>query len=413
MARYSESALFLSRCGVLLLLYGIWASIALANLGAIMALLFWGLSLQWKRSWQRMRALPSLVPLLLLPLGVLIGSLYSIAPFDYSYKYFGAYSRLLLILVIVSVIDDRNWQTRSWISFFLGAFVTLGSTYLGIWWPLPWSKSSGTGIGENHSVFYDYIAQGIATTFLAVVALARILAQHNISQRAGWLALLAVSVFSITHLLYGRTGQLVCLLSLMCLVLAALPFRKSMALLLGIIATTLILYQTSPVMPIKFGLLFDQIQEPYEYGQEINSINVRVAMWMASLNFFLEQPIWGHGTGSYRWLSERTFLDPIMCSISCVHPHNQFLFFGVEHGIVSVMIYLWLLFSLVQIARKVDFYHSLLLIGLLCMIIVDSFINSPLWISSERNFYTAVLGLTLTSFFLNSKEATLLKESKK
>jgi O-antigen ligase len=133
----------------------------------------------------------------------------------------------------------------------------------------------------------------------------------------------------------------------------------------------------------------------------MTSIGARLAMWKASLNFYWDQPLWGHGTGSYRWLTERLFTDPLMCAISCVHPHNQFLFFGVEYGLLGLFIYSWLFVGVAKIVLLVERRYSLILAGLLTIIAVDSFINSPLWISSERNFYTAILALTMTSFYLN------------
>ena len=43
--KFRESMLFLSRCSVVLLLYGVAASMALASLGAFLVLIFWALSL--------------------------------------------------------------------------------------------------------------------------------------------------------------------------------------------------------------------------------------------------------------------------------------------------------------------------------------------------------------------------------
>jgi hypothetical protein len=49
--------------------------------------------------------------------------------------------------------------------------------------------------------------------------------------------------------------------------------------------------------------------------------------------------------------------------------------------------------------------------GLIAIILVDSFINSPFWISSERNFYMAIFGLVMTSFYLNKLNIENHKES--
>lgn len=398
--RYREVMVFLSRCSVVLLLYGVAASMAIANIGAVMMLVFWILSLEWTRSWSRLLKLPAFWPLVLIPLLVLLGTFYTVAPIDYAYRYFGVYSRFLIVLVIVAVISDVTWQRRCWGGFFVGAAVALISTYLSIWFVLPWSQSQSTGLGVNHSVFYDYIAQGVMTSFLAVVALSHALSEKYINRRLWWMFILSVSVFSITHLLMGRTGQIVCALALMGVIFVALPPRRALMIAIILLFFIFLLVFTSPVISQRFALLISEMQG-YQQGQEMTSIGARLAMWNASLGFYMDQPLWGHGTGSYRWLAERVFIDPVMCQISCVHPHNQFLFFGVEHGIPGFLIYGWLFLAVGKIAMQIQMRPRLIISGLLVILAVDSFINSPFWISSERNFYTAILALTLTSFYLN------------
>jgi O-antigen ligase len=398
--RYRAAMLFLSRCSIVLLLYGVAASMALASIGSVLAVVFWVLTFDWIRPWLRLRRLPTFWPLILLPFLIVFGTTYSVAPFEYAYRYFSVYSRFFVILVIIIVIDDATWQKRCWFSFFTGAAVTLFSTYLGVWFVLPWSQSQTTGFGANHSVFYDYIAQGVMTSFLAVVALSHVLTEKITSRRVLWLFVFVFAVFSITHLLAGRTGQVVCTMALLGVISIALPPRKALIFAGFFILSVVVLFLTSPVMSQRFTLLVSEIYA-YEQGQEMTSIGARLAMWKASLNFYWDQPLWGHGTGSYRWLTERLFTDPLMCAMSCVHPHNQFLFFGVEYGLLGLFIYGWLFVGVAKIVLLVERRYSLILAGLLTIIAVDSFINSPFWISSERNFYTAVLALTMTSFYLN------------
>lgn len=408
--QFRDWMLFLTRCSIVLLLYGVAASMALASLGTVLTLLFWTLTFDWVRPWRRLIQLPAFWPLLAIPLIVLFATVYSIAPLDYAFRYYGVYSRFFVILIIIAVIDTSIWQKRCWIGFFSGVAVTLSSTYLGIWFVLPWSQSQTTGLGVNHSVFYDYIAQGVMTSFVAVVALSNLLTQKEFKTKIIWTLVLLLSIFSITHLLTGRTGQVVCLVALLGVIFIALPTRQAwmIAALLLFIGTGLVISSASLLS--KFTLLISEVQA-YQQGQEMTSIGARLAMWNASWDFYWDQPIWGHGTGSYRWLAERVFTDSTMCKISCVHPHNQFLFFGVEHGIFGIAAYLFLFFGAVKVALVVERQYKLIIMGLLSIILVDSFINSPFWISSERNFYMAVFGLVMTSFYLNKVKSEDRKES--
>ena len=407
--QYRDWMLFLTRCSIVLLLYGVAASMALASLGTVLTLLFWLLSFDWMRHWNRLVKLPVFWPLIAIPLLVVISTLYSIAPLDYAYRYYGVYSRFFIILIIIKVIDTAVWQKRCWIGFFAGAAVTLISTYLGIWFVLPWSQSQTTGLGVNHSVFYDYIAQGVMTSFLAVVAFSHVLTQKNMNIKISWVIILVLSIFSITHLLMGRTGQIVCLVALLGMVFIALPIRHALMItgILLLIGAGLVI--SSPLLLDRFTLIFTEVQA-FQLGQDMTSGGARLAMWRASWEFYWDQPIFGHGTGSYRWLAEGVFTDPVMCKISCVHPHNQFLFFGVEHGIFGILAYSFLIIGAIRVAMVVERQYKLIIMGLVSIIFVDSFINSPFWISSERNFYMAVFGLVMTSFYLNRLNSESFKE---
>ena len=244
------------------------------------------------------------------------------------------------------------------------------------------------------------------TSFLAVVALSNFLAEKLMSFKLLWLSVLFISVFSITHLLIGRTGQIVCLIGLLAVVISANSIRRSLIIAGVLIIFIVLLWISSPIISHRFSLIISEINA-YHHGVEMTSIGARLAMWKASWIFFWDEPLFGHGTGSYRLLSEGVFTDKEMCKISCVHPHNQFLFFGVEHGLIGILIYGWLFIATFKIAKQVDLKNKLILMGLLAIIFVDSFINSPFWISSERNFYISVLALAMTSFYLN--HSTLLK----
>jgi O-antigen ligase len=386
------------------MLYGIAASMAIASIGTVLTLIFWILSFDWLRPWPRLLKLPAFWPLILIPLLIVVGSINSVAPLEYAYRHFGVYSRFLIMLIIIAVIDDKRWQRICWISFLIGVAVTLISTFFSVFFTLPWSKSQELGLGVNHSIFYDYIAQGIMTSFFAVVALTLTITENSIKNKFIWLLILIISIFSITHLLIGRTGQIVCAAALFVVINLALPRKKAFYFSTIFIAFISILIWTSPVISERFRLLVYEINL-YQQGVEMTSIGARLSMWKESLLLFWDQPLFGHGTGSYRFLTESIFTDPVMCKISCVHPHNQFLFFGVEHGIIGVFLYGWLLLSIFRIANAVDLRNKLILYGLLAIISIDSFINSPFWISSERNFYITILALCMTSFYLNRKSS--------
>jgi O-antigen ligase len=162
----------------------------------------------------------------------------------------------------------------------------------------------------------------------------------------------------------------------------------------------------SPVMLAKLQLILSEGSAFFRQGAELSSVGARLSMWMNSLGFISEAPLLGHGVGSYRFLAEKVFLDPVMCSISCTHPHNQLLFFMVEYGVFGIFIFgmfLHAFFLVLRFWRRRSLDVYAVVAGVLTIFLVDSFINSPLWISSLRNFYIGMFSLIFIGYAIAKK----------
>jgi O-antigen ligase len=130
----------------------------------------------------------------------------------------------------------------------------------------------------------------------------------------------------------------------------------------------------------------------------LTSVGARLEMWRVSYEIFSGSPFWGHGTGSYRALSEKIFTDPAICTVSCIHPHNQFLFFGVEYGLVGIVAYMFFLWRPFAYGIACVGRERLMLVCLVTVMFVDSFINGPLWVTTERHLFTSVLPLFMAGW---------------
>ena len=116
------------------------------------------------------------------------------------------------------------------------------------------------------------------------------------------------------------------------------------------------------------------------------------------MELFLQSPLWGHGTASYRVLSELIYTDPGVCAVSCFHPHNQFLFLAVEFGLLGLLIYLMLMQRALVAAFELSTRYRNLLVAFLAILFVDSFINGPFWVTTERHLFASVLPLLMAGW---------------
>ncbi len=392
----------LAKWGAVVLLLGAPTSIALVNVATLLIVIGWLFSGNFRWKWEVIRYNPITLPSLMLFGLVLIGIAYTEARPEYINRHLYVYSRLLLMLMLLTLLFESKWQRRALIAFAVGSLITLVSTYVNIWWHVPWSDSNNQGLGVTHNVFNDHIAQGLAMSFFVVLAVFYALAEKSWGVKAGWMLVILLAIFSITHLLQGRTGQVVLLVMLPAILLVAAPVRWRWHFLALLILLLVLAFASSPLLLQRFAVGLDEFNRYLDGDMSLTSIGARLDMWRISIDMFLDSPWWGHGTGSYRMQAELIYVDPVVCATSCIHPHNQFLFFGVEYGIIGILTYAWLLQRSAAHALQCEIQARILLVGFLSVMLVSSFINGPLWVTTERNFFTAVLPLLMAGWRMQS-----------
>ncbi|MFN3493697.1 MAG: O-antigen ligase family protein, partial [Hydrogenophaga sp.] len=75
-------------------------------------------------------------------------------------------------------------------------------------------------------------------------------------------------------------------------------------------------------------------------------------VWHFAVEQIQQRPWLGAGTGSYPVLAAQHFDSPDMCATICPHPHNQFLFFLFELGLMGLAVFAWLILSIVRQAWR-------------------------------------------------------------
>lgn len=387
-----------AKCGAVVLLLGVPTSIALVNIGILLILIGWFLSGCWRWKFDVIRLHPLTLPALLLTALVLIGSTYTDAPKAYINHHLYVYSKLPLMLMLLTLFHDPRWQRRGLLAFAAGSVVTVVSTYANIWFAVPWSDSNNQGLGVTHHVFNDYIAQGLAMSFFTALALVIAIDTREKSIRWAWVLVAAFTVFSITHLLQGRTGQVVLLAMFCALALVAAPAAWRWRALVLVAVATVLLFLSSPLLRERVTSLFAEFSQYTDAGVFTTSTGYRLDMWKNALEMFMASPVWGHGTAGYRVLSEQIYADAGVCAVSCVHPHNQFLLLAVDFGVFGLVGYVMLMQRAFAEAFSLSARYRNLLVAFLAILFVDSFINGPFWVTTERHLFASVLPFLLAGW---------------
>jgi O-antigen ligase len=324
---------------------------------------------------------------------VLVGMLYTPAPWEWSSINWGKYTKFIYAIVLMLLLYGRpDWQRRSLLAFEVGMLFILVSTWLNISFILPWSASKALGWGVSHHVMYDYIVQNVMMGFFVAYALSKLSRSASRGWNTFYVVVALLALVSVTHLSTGRTGLIVVAGALAAFLFARIGVRRALlavpALLIGLGA----LLMTSDVMLSRFQQATTELQNID--NDRYSSIGHRAYNYKTTPRLIAEKPLFGHGTGAYHTEICRVLDNPNDCQTYRWHSHNQFLFFGADYGLVGMALYIALIFSAARVAwRAQSQSHRLMLFGLLGALVADSLINSALFSARESHFFLYLLAL--------------------
>lgn len=369
-------------------------SLAAANILMGLALLCWLASGNFKFRWQCVHHNPMTLPSLLMFGVVLLGSLYSSAPSHDIWQHINKYSKFLYLLLAITLLQEEEWRHRCWTAFTAAMLVTLASVYANIWFDLPWSNTHNDGWGVDHSVFNHHIPQELMMSFFVMMSLQNALAAKRRLHRWMWSSIALLAMLNVTHLSIGRTGYLALFCSLLAFGFFHVRSRTRWFIATGAVLVMALLAVTSTQMQERIQLGVNEVRNHDK--EEITSLGARVKMWDFSLKQIQAHPFIGGGTGSYHTLANEAF-DSAWCGIVCFHPHNQFLFFGVEHGLLGIFAYAFYLYRPARFGLNQKPPLRPLLLSFLSILLVDSMTHGPMWLSVENHFFTFIMALLMAT----------------
>ncbi len=345
-------------------------------------------------------AQPITAPVLLLTGIVIIWSPFSPASGTDVITTLKVYSKLPLVLMLVTTLSLERWRHRAWMAFTLAMVIVVLSTYANVVVDLPWSKTQNQGIGQDHSVFIEHVSQSVMTAVAIAMALQRAITSTQWQARWGWSIWAAVALGSAMFLLQGRSGLVAMVLVATVFVAMYTPRAKRLPVVAAVVVSGAVLLASSPLVRDRLLLGYSEIvnYQPFEK----TSLGARIDMWRFALDRTLEHPLLGNGAGTYHQMASEHFGH---CIWVCTHPHSQYLYFGVEYGIPALMAFLWLLWRIRLTAKLSTQAERSILYAFLAIVAVDSLFNVPLWWRGQSYFTYAMLGLLIASNFQSPKDS--------
>lgn len=370
---------------------------ALYTISGLLFVIGWFCQRDLRGRLNQIKSYPITPPAVSLIIMVLLWAAWSSAPSWDVFNNIKVYIKMLMLLMLVSTFSDKLWRKRGWWGFMAGMTLVLASTFANIVIDLPWSKTQNQGLGVDHSVFVEYVSQSVMTAVFLAFTIQRTLAAKNRSTMMGWGGISLMALISVIFLLQGRSGLVASAIVITVFTASYTPpARRWQALMLMVIAVSL-LVMSSPLM-------LERVQQGYKevtqyQAFELTSLGLRIDMWLLALNNFLQHPLLGTGIGTYHQIAAVHFAHFAAADLAytVIHPHNQYLFFAMEYGVIGLAGFCWLLWRLAKTAYLSENPERSILFAATAVLAVDSLFNVPLWYRAESYFFYAILGLLLAS----------------
>lgn len=390
-----------ARASLVLVFFAFPVSVALGNIGLLLTLVFWLLGCIWGSSLRDTRQAlsnPLAVPALALFAWIVVAILWSPADGTQIGGALQKYMKFLLVPVFLSLLTDADTRRRCFQAFALAMLFTLAVTWLNVWFDFSWTRTHNQGFGVDHTVFKDYIAQGILMSFFTAMAMHQVV---RASSRAYALLALIVAVLAVGSVLFlsaGRTGYLAMLVSLAVFGVFAAGRQRRRLAIAAVVMTAVIaaVFGTSSQLSSRTAQALQEARNS-KLDAPVTSAGARVEMARFALRGAMEKPLQGHGTAAYPVLAPTHFTDPAWCSVVCVHPHNQFVFFLFEQGLVGLLLFLWFIGAIARQAWRERSPQRALMMGFLAILLVSNSTHSSFWLSTENHFFVLMSVLLMAA----------------
>jgi O-antigen ligase len=391
--------------GLVSVFLGVPTSRVLINVGLGMLLVGLVLGGGYRTLLERMQGYAMLLPSLLAFALVVAGSAWGVGTAAVIDLHVSLYFKALPFLLVFAALDNPQRVRHCWAAFAAGCLLMVLLLYYR-YFALHLGLSAPSAARSSvYSVLRNYAVQSLLTVFCCLSLAIAWHRLHSVGIRALIAAALVACLASLLFLLESQTG-LVGLLLVLLLIAFMRGARTGLVACLAALVLVVLALNFSPTLAAKLASLMADLSALVSGGpvERASSGGYRLAMWSAALQLMAQSWWFGHGTGSYAALSPQ-FFNAAECAVACVHPHNQWLFFGVEYGLLGVAVISFLVYRMAALGLSAPAHLRQLVWGLTLLFVVDAMFNAPLWLPGERVFFFSMFALLAAQIRLASPPA--------
>jgi hypothetical protein len=366
---------------LLLLIFSIPLSTSLTTILFSIFMLLWITEGNYPTKINCIWQYPACFATILLLIGLTIGSLYSCASWPEIINFLKKMVKLIYLPFLIFYFKNPNQRKLAINSLIISGITT----------------SAAGLILDSYQPFKNSIDTSLTVTITIFLLLHKIDIKNKLYVNFSILLLSLFNVFYLFYISIGRTAQLICLLLIPLFFIQKIrDFNLNNNKYLIIIPTSLIILLLlfcgffSKPLHHHWKEVIIKYQEyqanPINYSS--NSISYRLTFFKNTLALIKQKPWLGWGTGSfipvYKQFAEKNN------TLLTTNPHNEYLLWGAQLGIVGISLLLWWFYILFKTSFIVQQnYEKYILQGTILTIFVGCFSNS--WIMDFMPGYLFII----------------------
>lgn len=355
-------------------------------------LVFAGLILegQWREKWQQLRHNAPALTVVAMVAWLYTSAWWTQATSTTWETASNVHWKLLLIPAIVMLIKDERWRDRCWYGFGAGMLVLLAHVYALTLVELPWTSTQ-----KPDQVFFNSLSQSLGLAIFCAWCLFKFFVTPAHTKRVWLTVTFVVASIAVLFISQQRLGYLMWVVGCLTVVLIQLkdaPRLRAWSIL-AIFGFFVAVFLSNEKMQNRFELAVQEIQN-YQFEADYTSVGSRLHMWYSSVEFIQRAPLLGHGMGAYPVVSKAHFQDPEMCYHGCRHPHNQYVFYAVEFGLIGLGLLMLMLFKAWAKHRALE-PASVMPLVVVVVFTLSGLVETTLWYRGFMYLFIPLLALSM------------------
>jgi O-antigen ligase len=258
------------------------------------------------------------------------------------------------------------------------------------------------GSVTNPSIFKYQITHNFFMAFAVLLWFQMARRSGGITTKMIYFGLVFLGLFNVLAMVEGRTGYLTLFALAVALILDKLSIKKVIVSLLMLAIAAFAAYQWVPKVHNNVNVAISELTAWVPNQGSTTSMGLRMDFWYASYEIFKKSPVFGSGIAGfeeeYKLLVAGTDREPSS------NPHNQYLLFLTQIGIVGLVAFLWLNWVVWKESYRLTPLWGLWVRAIVLGYGAANLANALLIDSAEGSFFSASLAIAFSVFLSKPRD---------